>query len=306
MMKKLLCILLLTALPLSAWSYGKGPDSGLIFNEAKLTLAEPTDGSVYHGSKSVLLVHPDDLPERNHYSNSNMARVELHVLSNGGGARAHTVEGFREQAFIVLEGAVNFTVAGEVLKAQKHDVVFVPPGLLRQYAAAVDGNAKVLQVDWFQAGSLPAPAGKGLITGERFRPMVATGGEGYVSVTPSARQVGIPLSIVSYGAGHIRSTNALLLYQADLPAPRPFTANTMIARMGLSAYGPDGGTRWHFHADREQCFVILEGKGLFEIGANTIEVGPGDILFAPRHVGHGYKTTGDKPFKFIEVEWGRD
>lgn len=42
------------------------------------------------------------------------------------------------------------------------------------------------------------------------------------------------------------------------------------------------------------------------MGANTVEVEPGDVLFAPRHVGHGYKTTGSDPFTFLELEWGRN
>ena len=51
--------------------------------------------------------------------------------------------------------------------------------------------------------------------------------------------------------------------------------------------------------------MILSGQALWEIGSNTVEVKAGDIVFAPRHVFHGYKTSGDKPLKFFELEWGR-
>lgn len=305
-MKNIRVATLLLWLPLFSLADVKDADLGLIFNESKLTFGAPLDSENYHGVKSALLVHPEDLPELKHYSNSNMARGALHMFSPGGGAQAHVIEEFREQAFIVLEGAMDFTVDGKVLKARLQDVVFIPPGVSRSFAVAGDEPAKVLQVEWYQKGPRPEAAGKAVIVSERLRPAESTGGEGYVGVTPNARQQGIPLSITSYGAGHIRSKNTLLLYHMDLEGARPFTANTRLARMGLSAYSPEGGTRWHSHAKWEQCLVILSGKGLVEIGANTFEAKPGDIIFAPRHVGHGYRTTGDEPFKFFEVEWGRD
>ena len=94
----------------------------------------------------------------------------------------------------------------------------------------------------------------------------------------------------SFRAGHINASNPRLLYPSDVTGFRPFTSNTDIDRMGLSQYHPDGGTPWYFHPDREQSFVILSGKGLVDLGVVTIEVIAGDILFALRHVGDGYKT----------------
>ena len=305
-MKALRFALIILAFPSLAWPYGTDADSGLLFNDTKYTLGEPMDPGIYHGVKSALLVYHDDVPERKHDSNSSMASIMMHVIAPGGGAKAHRVEDFREQVFFILEGEVDFSAEGEVLSARAQDVVFIPPGMPRSFTVKGDKSAKVLQAEWFQKGPRPEKAGKAFITGERFHTPVHTGGEGYLTVTPNARQQGIPLSITGYGAGHANSKNALLLYPRDFPAPRPFTANTVIGRMGLSAYGAGGGTRTHFHADREQCFVILGGKALFEIGANTIEVKAGDVVFVPRHVWHGYKTTGEEPFKFFEVEWGRN
>jgi quercetin dioxygenase-like cupin family protein len=33
------------------------------------------------------------------------------------------------------------------------------------------------------------------------------------------------------------------------------------------------------------------------------EVGPGDIIFCPRNVKHGYKVLGNQPFRFFQIEW---
>jgi mannose-6-phosphate isomerase-like protein (cupin superfamily) len=298
---------LLLSLPPLLFAYTKDPDSGLLFNETKYQLSDAPDAQRYKQVQSALLVAPDDLPERKHHSNSSMARVELLVLAPGGSVQPQQVnEDACEQIFIVLEGDVAFTAGGEELKARRHDIVFIAPGLERSFRVTGEKEARVIQADWREKGAKPASSARAFIVSEKLRPLEHTGGEGYVTVGPNARQQGNALSIVSYGAGHVNASNSLLLYPQDITTERTFKANTHLARMGLSQYHPGGGTRWHFHPDREQCFVILSGKGLVEIGANTVEVKAGDIVFAPRHVGHGYKTTGAEPFKFLELEWGRD
>lgn len=302
-----LALIALSALaaPSALAAYGKDSDSGLIFDLSKLTWSELRDPSVHSGVKTALLVHPDDLPDREHHANSNMASIAVHEVPAGGGVRPRPIDEFREQVFIVLEGQARFTIGGQSFDAQAHDVVFAPPGFPRGFTVTGRGPAKIVQAEWAQPGPAPSRQGRGVLTGERMRPLVRLGGEGYVTVESNARQQGKALSIVSFGAGHINFSNSLLLYHLDLPAPRNFTANTTLARMGLSQYHAGGGTGWHFHPDREQAFIVLTGKALVEIGANTREVEPGVILFAPRHVGHAYKTVGDEPFKFLELEWGR-
>jgi quercetin dioxygenase-like cupin family protein len=306
-MKSALIFLIFTGLSASLNAYTKDPDSGLIFNVTKAEPTERTGSPDFHGIKSALWVAPDDLPARQHHSNSSMARLELHVFAPKGSIGPHQIgDDGCEQIFIVLEGELEVVAGGEKLVAVRHDIVFIPPGLQRSLTARGDQGARVLQADWREKGILPAGEGTAFIVSETRRPLEATGGEGYVTVMPNSRQQGNALSIVSYGDGHIKASNSLLLYPHDIESARPFKANTRIARMGLSAYQPGGGTRWHFHPDREQCFVVLKGNGLVEVGANTVEVKEGDIVFSPRHVGHGYRTTGDETFMFLELEWGRD
>lgn len=295
---------LLLFLPSCLLGYGREPDHGLLFNLEKLALAAPTETAVYHGMETARLVQPDDEPD-SVYSNASMARLQFHRIAPGGGARAHRVDDFREQVFVVLSGEIEFRIGDTTLSAGPDDVVFIPPGLERSYAVKGEQPATVLQAEWRQMGSRPSSPARAFVTSEQMRPLTPMGGTGYLTVESNARQQGNALSIVSYGAGHINASNSLLLYHLDLPAPRNFTANTALARMGLSSYHPGGGTRWHFHPDREQAFVILAGRGLVEIGANTVEAGRGQIVFAPRHVGHAYKTVGGESFKFLELEWGR-
>jgi mannose-6-phosphate isomerase-like protein (cupin superfamily) len=293
-------------LPALLLAYGKESHSGLLFTAATRTWVETPESATARGVKRALLVSPADEPARGHYSNSSMARVELFSLAaNGllecpGGAEAPG-----ERILLALEGAIDVTAGGATLHADRGEGIYVPAGMACRIAAAGGAPAVVVSGDWRGEPQGTAATTQAFVVAERLRPLQPTHGEGYLTVGPNARQQGNALSIHGYGASHIRAGNSLLLYPQDITTGRPFTANTRVARMGLSQYQPEGGTRWHFHPDREQCFVILAGRGLVEIGANTVEVQAGDVIFAPRHVGHAYRTTGDAPLKFFELEWGR-
>ena len=79
--------------------------------------------------------------------------------------------------------------------------------------------------------------------------------------------------------------------------------NSESAIIALVQYSPGGNTPVHYHHNMEQIEIVLEGKALWEIGEFEQEVGPGDVIFTPRFVKHGYKVLGDKPFKFLQLEW---
>jgi quercetin dioxygenase-like cupin family protein len=49
----------------------------------------------------------------------------------------------------------------------------------------------------------------------------------------------------------------------------------------------------HVHHTEDEAFWILEGSATFEIGDRTIEAGPGDYVFGPRHIPHRYSTGPD-------------
>ncbi len=59
----------------------------------------------------------------------------------------------------------------------------------------------------------------------------------------------------------------------------------------------------HYHRQMEQAEVVLVGRAIWEVGEFEREVGPGDVIFCPRNVKHGYKVLGDSPFRFLQLEW---
>lgn len=81
------------------------------------------------------------------------------------------------------------------------------------------------------------------------------------------------------------------------------TTNSEAAIIALVEYEPGGFTPVHYHSQMEQAEVVLAGRAIWEVGEFEREVGPGDVIFCPRNVKHGYKVLGDSPFKFLQLEW---
>lgn len=45
----------------------------------------------------------------------------------------------------------------------------------------------------------------------------------------------------------------------------------------------------HTHQHEDEAFVVLEGQMIFTVGDKTLVAGPGDLVFMPRGVQHGFQ-----------------
>ena len=45
--------------------------------------------------------------------------------------------------------------------------------------------------------------------------------------------------------------------------------------------------------DRDECYVIIEGHGKFEMGDEIVSFGPGDFLFVPAGLPHHFTDFGN-------------
>src|SRR5262249_49084594 len=62
-----------------------------------------------------------------------------------------------------------------------------------------------------------------------------------------------------------------------------------------------GGPARHLHYDQDEWFYSIEGEFIFEVGQETIRLRPGDALFAPRKVPHGWAHIGDTRGRILIV-----
>ena len=128
------------------------------------------------------------------------------------------------------------------------------------------------------------------------------GGSGAIDVA-LARPVGQVISEKTHPIKEISKEEAGGHYgisQTMFIGPDINSEATIIA---LVQYAPGGNTPVHYHPNMEQIEIVISGKALWEIGEFEQEVGPGDVIFCPRFVKHGYKVLGDQPFKFLQLEW---
>ena len=62
--------------------------------------------------------------------------------------------------------------------------------------------------------------------------------------------------------------------------------------MFVEEHNPGAGIPLHVHSREDEVFQILKGKVEFQVGQDTVVLGPGDIAFGPRGIPHSWKNVG--------------
>ena len=63
--------------------------------------------------------------------------------------------------------------------------------------------------------------------------------------------------------------------------------------LGLNCLEPGQEQHAHTHADQDKFYFVVEGQGMFVVGAETSQAGPGMVIWAPAGVEHGVTNTSD-------------
>jgi mannose-6-phosphate isomerase-like protein (cupin superfamily) len=94
------------------------------------------------------------------------------------------------------------------------------------------------------------------------------------------------------GAGEMDCRVAFQMGQA--PAS---SAYQVVASQTLT---PGSAIGYHLHADNEELYVILSGKGTFlDEDRQERQVGPGDMTLTLKGQSHGLRNTGTEPLVFL-------
>ena len=54
-----------------------------------------------------------------------------------------------------------------------------------------------------------------------------------------------------------------------------------------------GGPPRHLHREQDEWFYVVEGEYVIEVGEERFQLNPGDSVFAPRQIAHGWAFVGD-------------
>jgi uncharacterized cupin superfamily protein len=87
-------------------------------------------------------------------------------------------------------------------------------------------------------------------------------------------------------------------------ANKPLGRATGARGIGCSCYEiPPGKTAFphHYHCANEESVYVLEGTGTLRIGAETVQVGPGDYATFPVGPAHAHQllNTGPSPLRYL-------
>src|SRR5829696_2832200 len=61
------------------------------------------------------------------------------------------------------------------------------------------------------------------------------------------------------------------------------------------------GAPTHTHANEDEYSYVLEGRAGMQLGDETLEAGPGDLVMKPRGVAHTFWNAGDEPLRLLEL-----
>lgn len=80
----------------------------------------------------------------------------------------------------------------------------------------------------------------------------------------------------------------------------PRTSNATHLTTSVVEMKPGGEQKIHHHAP-EQIYYILEGSGCMTVADETARVGPGDCIFIPSNIPHGFKNDGKVHVKYFSA-----
>ena len=62
---------------------------------------------------------------------------------------------------------------------------------------------------------------------------------------------------------------------------------------------PGAEQRSHSHADAEQVYVIVRGRGRMHVAGDSEDVGEGDLVFIPPATDHGIANDGSETLVYV-------
>lgn len=242
-------------------------------------------------------------------SASTAGRLSLAELTvpPGGGPPPHR-HSREDEAFYILSGTVEFTVADTVYTGKAGDFIFGQRGIIHTFHnPASDPARMVLYVappanfedfaarcglDWDGPGCPPPEAVAGVIGRiMRYAP------EHGLEILPghqTTRRANLP------SLGHDRCADYWVLGdRVRLLATGAQTGGTLTAVEVSGA--PGGGPPPHLHVEQDEVFYVIEGTFEFQLGRMTVRLGAGGVAYAPRRTVHRFSNVGPGPGRFLSL-----
>jgi quercetin dioxygenase-like cupin family protein len=198
---------------------------------------------------------------------SELLMSEIERTVDDGGVRPH-VHREHADAFYVLEGEMDFHVAGETVHASEGWFVLSPAEVVHGFGP---GTARMLN---FHAPGTPY-VGRG---DTHDPPEEGSKGEGIV-VPPG-------------GGERLVGERRVAYILASLPA-----LTLSVFELAAGFEGPD----LHLHEDHVDSFYVLDGEIEFQVADDTVRAGPGAYVAVPPNVIHTFTRPGREGARLLNM-----
>lgn len=212
-------------------------------------------------------------------------------MGAGSPLHAHTRE---DEWFVVISGEFEFTFGEQAHCAQAGDFVFGPRRVPHSYTCVSQQGELLIGV-----------VGAGFE--EFFRHLAAQSQNG-VSLDPTAmRAIGsiFGLQLDAFDSLEAPDCQAKVGDALEAPCLEAFGDSVRLLIASDEAAGrfclAEGetpsfiGPPLHVHDREDETFIILAGRYEFQIGDARIQVGVGDVVFAPRSIPHSFRVVSNEP-----------
>ena len=196
------------------------------------------------------------------------------------GARPH-VHRAHADAFFVLEGSLDFHVAGQQRTVEAGGFVLAPPGLVHGFDVGPNGD-RHLNIH------TPGAAFAKLTRARRDGVPVDPGADGDTFSPPD--DGGLPASeAVLHGPDEGEHGGSAV------KAARPEISFLAIE------FPPGRGVDPHYHELHSDSFFILDGELEIHVGDEVVNATPGTYVLAPPRVVHWFRNTSDAPARLLNL-----
>ena len=206
---------------------------------------------------------------------------ETSLTAGARGARPH-IHREHADAFYVLEGGLDFHVAGGQRTLEAGALVLAPPGLVHGFQVGANGD-RHLNIH------APGAAFARLSRARRDGVPVDAGADGDTFSPPA--DGGLPASeAIVHAEGEGTTVGGNLI-----KAARPEIS------LLLLHLPPGGGVDPHFHKRHSDSFYVLEGEVEFHVGDETARAVTGTYVLAPPEVVHWFRNVSAAPARVLNL-----
>jgi len=223
-------------------------------------------------------------------SETTLTEVARNTWPAGINGPPHSHEA-KEQIFYITSGEGRIIVGGDEFAVKPGSLVFVPRGVVHQTIASEEAP-----LCYFLFNAFLDPAKEGHATfadhiskvKETRRKQAATGNSnvGPGAQSASSKKPGKHVGDIRKGKFFDFGANT-----ATLLLDRSETEGSELA---LVTWPKGNKGPLVAHAEKEQTFFVLEGRGKVTVGEETKEVQPGDVAFVPWNTPHTTEAVGEE------------